>query len=134
MNQQPRLGNDGWKTKGCEVWLPPFILLIPDTGKFVMEPRKWHTLQLSSRNVGGLTTYQAAINDTELCNFDLVVPFRANTGGPFLAVRNAEVHFDNVVIADESIPDMDVNDFVGALSVSHGDNLATTWGELKQRR
>ena len=141
VNRQPDLGNDGWNLKLCEVWLDG-LALAPDEGEFVTEPRKRYTLRISSNTVepnneNSVTTYQAAINDIAICDFNLRTPLgeeRANVGGPFLYVRNAEVHFDNVAIVGESIPDIDVNDFVRALSVSRGGKLATTWGEIKQHR
>ena len=136
-NRNPNLGNDSWNRKGCEVWIPPIIARTPDSGEFATEPQEWHTLRLSSRTEGNTTTYQAAINDMELWNFDIptfVAGEQANPGGVFITTRNAEVHFDNVVILGESIPNIDVNEFVAGLSVSPGGKLATTWGELKQRR
>ena len=44
-NQEPHRGNDGWKVKGCEVWLPPVYQRGPDRGRFIIEPRKWYTLK-----------------------------------------------------------------------------------------
>lgn len=138
-NQKPDLGNDGWDRKGCEVRLGG-LGLAPDPGEFAIDPRKWYTLRLGSRIEGEFTIYQAAINDTELCNFKILTPLaagkRVNVGGVAIGIRNAEIHFDNVVIAGESIPDIDVNDFVPKpkLSVSRGGKLATTWGELKRHR
>lgn len=96
------------------------------------KPQEWYTLRLSSRTEGDTTTYLATINDIELCNFDIptfVAGERVNTGGVFITSRNAEVHFDNVVILGDSIPD-----FLAGLSVSPGGKLATTWGEIKRAR
>ena len=143
VNLQPDRGNDGWSQKGCGVRMaltPPGPYNLDD---FVTKPRKWYTLRLSSNTEGdnnqdSVTTYQASINNKVICDFSFPTPFlggeRINVGGVAITIRNAEVHFDNVVIAGESIPDMDVNDFVGAWSVSRGGKLATTWGEIKQHR
>ena len=131
-NWEPDRGNDGWNSKGCEVWIPPIIARSPDFGDFVTKPQEWYTLRLSSRTEGDTTTYVATINDIQLCNFDIptfVAGERVNTGGVFITSRNAEVHFDNVVILGDSIPD-----FLAGLSVSPGGKLATTWGELKRHR
>lgn len=138
-NQEPHRGNDGWKVKGCEVWLPPIYQRGPDRGSFVTEPRKWYTLKIRSSPIGAITTlYEASIDDTPLCDFKLKTVLnegkRLNTGGAVLYVRNAEVRFDNVVITGENIPDLDMNEFVGELSVSSGGKLTTTWGKLKMDR
>ena len=137
-NQEPHRGNDGWKVKGCEVWLPPAYQRGPDRGSFTTEPRKWYTLKICSSSIGAITHYEASIGDTPLCDFNLRIVRkegkRLNKGGALLYVRNAEVRFDNVVIAGESIPDRDMNEFVGKLSVSSGGKLTTMWGELKADR
>ena len=131
-NQQ-HLGNDGWNRKECEVWLPPIYALAPNKGEFTTKPRRWYTLRLRSKVIGNLTVYSAFIDDTVLCDFELETPFEAgkqvNTGGVFLYVRDAEVRFDNVVTTGETIPDLDMNEF---LSVSRKGKLATTWGQLKR--
>ena len=136
-NQEPHLRNDGWKTKGCEVWLPPVYQRGPDRGSFIVEPKKWYTLKIRSFPVGAITTlYEASVDDTPLCEFELKTVVkegkRLNTGGAALYARNAEVRFDNVVITGENIPNLDMNEFVSELSVSRpGAKLTTTWGELK---
>ena len=134
-NQEPHLRNDGWKTKGCEVWLPPFYQRGPDRGSFIIE-KKWYTLKIRSFPVGAITTlYEASVDDTPLCEFELKTVVkegkRLNTGGAALYGRNAEVRFDNVVITGENIPDLDMDEFVSELSVSSRANLTTTWGKLK---
>ena len=143
LNPEPDRGNDGWNQKGCDVRMaltPPGPYNLDD---FLTKPRKWYTLRLSSNTAGdnnqdSVTTYQVFINDKMICDFSFPTPFlggeRINVGGVAIVIRNAEVHFDNVVIAGESIPDIDVNDFVGAWSVSRGSKLATTWGEIKRHR
>ena len=137
MNQEPHCGNDGWKVKGCEVWLPPVYQRGPDRGNFIIEPRKWYTLKIRSFPVSAITTlYEVSIDDTPLCEFELKTVLkegkRLNTGGALLYVRNAGVRFDNVVITGESISNLDMNEFVGELSVSRGGKLATTWGAIKR--
>ena len=143
LNPEPDRGNDGWNQKGCDVRMaltPPGPYNLDD---FLTKPRKWYTLRLSSNTAGdnnqdSVTTYQVFINDKMICDFSFPTPFlggeRINAGGVAIITRNAEVHFDNVVIAGESIPDMAVDDFVGALSVSRGGKLATMWGEIKRTR
>ena len=137
INRQTNLGNDGWNRKQCEVWLPPVYAIAPNKGEFATKPRRWYTLRLIANIVGNLTVYRALIDEKLLCDFDIETPLkegeRLNTGGAFLYVRNAEVRFDNVVISGETIPDLDMNEFV-ALSVSPGGKLTTMWGELRQHR
>ena len=134
INHQTNLGNDGWDRKQCEVWLPPVYAIAPNEGEFTTKPRRWYTLRLIANIVGNLTVYRASIDEKVLCDFDIETPLKAgkrlNTGGVFLYVRNAEVHFDNVVILGESIPNIDMN----GLSVSPGGRLTTMWGEIKQHR
>ena len=137
-NQEPQRGNDGWKVKGCEVWLPPVYQRGPDRGSFTTEPRKWYTLKIHSSSIGASTRYEAFINETPLCDFNLRIVHqegnRLNKGGALLYVRNAEVRFDNVVITGDNIPNLDMNEFVSKLSVSPGAKLTTTWGGLKADR
>ena len=132
-NRQLDRGNNGWARKLCEVWIPPDDVLSLDRGEFLTRPRRWYTLRISAFSTRLRTKYVAVIGNKQICDFSLDIRFesgkRTTAGGAFLYVRNAEVHFDNVVITGENIPNLDMNEF---LPVSRKGKLATTWGEIKK--
>ncbi|MBM3237570.1 hypothetical protein FJZ31_14870 [Candidatus Poribacteria bacterium] len=84
---------------------------------FKTEVGKWHTL----RFVVNGNSYEAFIDDEQICEFQTNLPDR---GGAGLAAGNCEAHFDNVVITGDDIPDRN-------LSVEPKAKLTTTWGQIK---
>ncbi|MBC8236504.1 hypothetical protein H8E77_43715 [bacterium] len=89
----------------------------PHDGHFKTQVGKWYNL----RFVVTGNHYAAFIDDEQICEFQTNLPDR---GGAGLVALNCEVHFDNIVITDDDIPDRN-------LSLDPKAKLAATWVQIK---
>ena len=92
---------------------------LDDDRTFAVEPNRWYTMRI----VAGAKDYRMFGDDVLICETERQVPDRGAAG---LTVRNAEVHFDDVVITGPNVPD------VGLLSVNSTDKAAATWAQIKR--
>ena len=83
---------------------------------------EWHTMRILANE----DSYEMFIDETTICEHKSGLPEKGMAG---LGARNCEVHFDNVVIKGDEIPNMDLS-----LAVSPKVKLAKTWGKIKQGR
>lgn len=86
-------------------------------GDFTTIAGKWYTVKF----VVNENRYEVFIDDKPICEFLTGLPEK---GGAGMFVLNSEVHFDNVRITGDDVPDMN-------LSVTPKAKLTTTWGRLK---
>ena len=105
-----------WLWVSCQRWVLGTIRDIRNQPFFVRSG-EWHTM----RAVVNGKRHQMFIDDTKICDLQGDLP---NKGIVDLWVRSREVHFDNVVITGNEIPDKN-------LAVSPKAKLTTTWGQIK---
>ena len=86
-----------------------------------LEEKRWYTARIEYEN----GHYQMFLEDKRVAEWKAGLPGNAYGVAGF-AVRNTEIHFDNVVIQGESIPDMNL------AVVSSRSGLATTWGCIRK--
>jgi len=86
------------------------------------KPGEWYTAKFVVKD----NQYKAFVNNQLLCDTPHDLP---EGGAAGLMGRNAEIHFDNVVITGDSIPNQNLG-----LPVDPQAKLATTWGEIKTKR
>ena len=92
--------------------------------KVAIKEGKWYTVEIIFD--GGF--YKMSIDNKLLCNMPANAP---DAGAVVLSARNVEVHFDNVVVKGDTIPQWNMN--LG-LPVEPQAKLALTWGQIKQSR
>jgi hypothetical protein len=83
---------------------------------------EWYTMRV----VANGDNYEMFIDETKICEHKNALPKDGTAG---VGAANCEVHFDNVVIKGDDIPNMDLS-----AAVSPKAKLAKTWGEIKQGR
>jgi len=84
---------------------------------------EWYTMRV----VANGDSYEMFINETKICEHKSALPEDGTAG---VGAKNCEVHFDNVVIKGDEIPNLDM----GSFAVSPKAKLAKTWGKIKQGR
>jgi hypothetical protein len=92
-------------------------------GAATIQPGEWYTVWA----VAAGNLHQMFINGQLICQFEAALP---EWGGVLLWAGNGEVHFDNVTITGEGMPDLDLS----PLSVAPGKKLTTVWGRVKSQR
>ena len=109
---------DVWNEFGC-AYLSQRKFRTYRIGRFITRQGKWHTAKF----IADGEEYKMFIDNRLICRrrdaFGLL-----GKGGVYLFTRNCEVHFDNVVITGDNIPDQN-------LSVFPKDKLTATWGQIK---
>ena len=86
-----------------------------------VEQGQWYDMRIVALG----NRYKLYMDNKKICEFRA----RPDQGGVILFAANSEVHFDNVVITGDDIPDKNLG-----LSVEPKAKLATTWATLKQSR
>lgn len=113
-----------WNGNLCERFLQGgFHTHLPGVGiNLLIEQGKWYTAQMV---VNG-NRYEMFLDNKLICNVQSDLP---DTGAAAFLARNCEVHFDNVVITGDDIPDKNLG-----LPVEPKAKLATTWGRIKSNK
>lgn len=96
-------------------------------GPFPMDPPVEEHIWYTGRIEGKDAHYRMFLDGKLIVELDAGLP-EDNYGGIYLAMRNGEVHFDNVVVEGDGIPNTSVT------AVSHNSRLATMWGNIKSSR
>lgn len=113
-------GGNNWTGHGCE-WFWGGNRNNPGrVGNVFIEPGKWYTAKAVVKD--GL--HQIFVDDQLLCNAQIK---QLDAGAVVFTGKNCEVHFDNVVITGDDIPDKDLG-----LPVESKAKLATMWAIIKQ--
>jgi len=116
--------NNIWNRCGCERFFKAVGGNI-GRGNFITDQEKWYTAKILANG----NEYKMFIDDTLICNPKIDLP---NKGGAFVFARNCKVHFDNIVITGDNIPDFDMNSpSVSPKAVSPKSKVAKTWGKIK---
>ncbi len=115
-------GGDIWNFCRCEKAVGGNVQGLPIVDNVAVGEGEWHTMRI----VANEDSYEMFINETKTCEHKSALPEMGMAG---LGARNCEVHFDNVVIKGDEIPDMDLS-----TAVSPKAKLAKTWGKIKQGR
>jgi len=101
----------------CERWFQGGWFDVAGVGTISIE--EWHTAKI----IADGNQYKMFVNDQLLCDATHNLP---DAGAAVLLVKNAEVHFDNVKITGDDIPNKSLG-----LPVESKTKLATTWGNIK---
>lgn len=103
-----------WLTNGVA---PNWVDVAP-IDKITLTEGKWYT----ARMIANGNDYQMFIDNRKVHEFQTAFP---DSGRAALYARNCEVHFDNVIITGDGIPNRN-------LAVSPDAKLSTTWGRIKR--
>lgn len=112
-------GGGVWNLPFCERFFQGNHVQLGGVGNISLEQGKWYTAKIIVKG----NSYKMFVDNRLLCDNKSDFP---DAGAAGLMGKNGEVHFDNVVITGNDIPDLDMN-------VSPRGKLATTWGEMKRR-
>ena len=100
----------------------PGNLEFPHVGNFATELGRWYTMRI----VADGNRYEMFIDKEHICDVRTDLP---DKGAAAVGARNSKVHFDNVAVTGDDIPDKDLG-----LSVEPKAKLTTTWATIKQGR
>ena len=114
--------NNIWNICVCQEAVGGNIQGLPTVGCATVREGEWHTMRILANE----DSYEMFIDETKICEHksDLV-----EKGIACVGARNCEVHFDNVAITGDEIPNLDLS-----TAVSPQAKLANTWGKIKRGR
>jgi len=98
-----------------------FVAGSPYTMDPPVEEKRWYSFRIENQG----NHYKMFLDNEIVSEFEVGSPEDAY-GAPGVVSRNCEVHFDNIVITGDSVPDMNV-----ATGGSSTSKLAITWGQVK---
>ena len=116
--------NNIWNQFFCEKF---FLGVWENLGRgiFITDQEKWYTAKILANG----NKYEMFIDDILICNPKIGLP---DKGSAFIFARNCEVHFDNIVITGDNIPDFDMSSqSVSPKAVSPQGKVANIWGKIK---
>ncbi len=105
-----------WQWAGYELYVEGNLKFFAP-GKKVTGLRKWYTMRILAEG----ERFAMFIDDEQIVDFQADIPEK---GAASVFAANAEVHFDNIVISGDEIPNTN-------MGVEPEAKLATTWGEIK---
>lgn len=100
----------------------PGNLEFPHVGNLVTELGRWYTMRI----VADENRYEMFIDNKRICDVWTDLPDKGAAG---VGSRNSKVHFDNVVIMGDEIPDKNLG-----LPVDPKAKLTAMWATIKQNR
>ena len=116
--------NNIWNRCSCDKFFLGVVENI-GMGNFITDQGKWYTAKILANG----NKYEMFIDDILICNPKIGLP---DKGSAFIFARNCEVHFDNIVITGDNIPDFDMSSqSVSPKAVSPKDKIAKTWAKIK---
>ena len=115
----PRYSPEGWN--GIGYWRSGEGNMRVEDIDPPVEEKRWYTARIEYEDAN----YRMFLDGKLVAEWKAGLPGNAYGVAGF-AVRNTEIHFDNVVIQGESIPDMNL------AIVSSRSGLATTWGRIRK--
>ena len=104
----------------CERFFQGGYTDVGKVGNISIEQGEWYT----ARTVAKGNRYQMFINNRLLCDTKNNLP---DAGAIGLMGKNCEVHFDNIIVTGDDIPDRN-------LAISQQNKLATTWGQIRSHQ
>ena len=104
----------------CERFFRGGYTSVGKVGNISIEQGEWHT----ARTVVKGNRYQMFINNQLLCDTKYDLP---DAGAIGLMEKNCAVHFDNIVVTGDDIPDRN-------LAISQKNQLSTTWGQIRSHQ
>ncbi len=119
-----------WTLGICQRFWEGFYLRIHANNNYKLRER--HLYRVRAVAEGDL--YRMFLDDQLVCEYENPDEFGTSldAGAVVLVAKNCEVHFDEVVITGDEIPNADLNFGEWQLAVSPQAKLTYTWGRIKK--
>jgi len=106
----------------CERFFRGGYTDLGNAGNISIKQSEWYTAKI----VANGNWYKMSINNQLLCDIKHDLP---DAGSAVIMGKNCEVHFDDIIITGNGIPDKNLGLFIDPKA-----KLATTWAKIKQEK
>lgn len=115
-------GGNTWNLHDCERFLNGNLDNPGRVGNVTIKEGEWYTAEIIFDD----GFYKMSIDNQLLCNIPANAP---DAGAVAFLARDCEVHFDDIAITGDGIPDRNLGLFIDPKA-----KLATTWAKIKQEK